>query len=64
MALHSCQRGAYVHDSDSGADDARGAQERSSVDWSRLRLAATYRGSLDAQAESVDAQKAHCAILV
>jgi len=64
MVLHSTQRDAYVHDSHSRTNDARGAQERSSVDRARLRLAAAYRGSLDAQAESVDAQKAHGAILV
>ena len=64
MALHSRQRDAYVHDSYRSTYDACCTQERSSVDGSRLRLAATYRRSLDAHAESVDAQKAHCTILV
>ena len=64
MALDSCQRDANVHESYRSTNDARGAQERVGIDGCRLRLAAAYCRSLDAQAEGVDAQKAQCAISI
>lgn len=64
MVLHPRQRDAYVHDSDSGTNDARCTEKRGCVDWSRLRLAAAYRRSLETDSEEINADKAHGAILV
>lgn len=55
MVLHSTQRDAYVHDSHCRTDDARGTQERGSVNRAGFGALASHSACLDADSEKIDA---------